>query len=315
LKLSQNVFDALDLPKGKTDHFVWDDSLPGFGVRLRRAAGGPLKSWIVQYRNSSSKTRRVTFKGALKHETARTEAKKLLGLVAAGKDPAAERVEKKRQDQSTLLAVAELFLAAKDRGEGKPLRPATLYERRRYLTDDYFASLHATPISAITLQDVAAALARIQTERGNTTCRHARIALSGLFQWAMKRGIAAHNPVALTEKPEEVPRDHVITPAELRAIWLACAVDDPYGQIVRLLILTVARRAEIGGLRWSEIDRDAGVITLPARRTKTGEARKIPITPMMADILDGIPRAWSGASTSSARPPLAFAPGPRPSGS
>jgi integrase len=64
----------------------------------------------------------------------------------------------------------------------------------------------------------------------------------------------------------------------LRAIWHALP-DGDYGDIVRLLMLTGARRDEVGGLRWSEIDlRGEALITLPAARTKGRRPHEIPLS-------------------------------------
>ena len=65
------------------------------------------------------------------------------------------------------------------------------------------------------------------------------------------------------------PRDRVLTPGELKAIWRQCR-DDDFGRIIRLLLLTACRRDEIGGLRWSEVDLETGKLLLPKDRTKTG---------------------------------------------
>ena len=71
------------------------------------------------------------------------------------------------------------------------------------------------------------------------------------------------NPMPYTNKPEPQPaRDRVLGEDELRTLWGALG-DDEYGDIVRLLIYTAARRHEISGLRWDEIDFDAAVIELP----------------------------------------------------
>src|SRR5262249_54433648 len=55
--------------------------------------------------------------------------------------------------------------------------------------------------------------------------------------------------------------------------------------IVRLLILTGQRAGEIGGLRWSEIDFERGLISLPAHRTKNGQPHSIPMSEPVLDIL------------------------------
>ena len=62
------------------------------------------------------------------------------------------------------------------------------------------------------------------------------------------------NPVVGTNKPKENdPRDRVLSVDELARVWRACK-DDDFGRIVKLLILTGCRRAEIGGMCWSEFD-------------------------------------------------------------
>ena len=43
-------------------------------------------------------------------------------------------------------------------------------------------------------------------------------------------------------------------------------------------------------MRWSEIDRAAGTITLPKERTKNRHEHVVPITPSVARILDSIPQ-------------------------
>ena len=93
------------------DHFVWDDSLIGFGVRVKSSGA---MSYVVKYRAGSGRgapTRRVTLGkvGKLTPDEARTLAKKTLGAVAHGHDPAARKAAERRA--STLREVAEIYLA------------------------------------------------------------------------------------------------------------------------------------------------------------------------------------------------------------
>ena len=68
------------------------------------------------------------------------------------------------------------------------------------------------------------------------------------------------------------------------------ALGYPYGSIVLLLILTGQRRNEVSGMKWSELDADAGFWSMAAERTKNGHAHQIPLLPMAAEILAGLPR-------------------------
>jgi integrase len=86
-----------------------------------------------------------------------------------------------------------------------------------------------------------------------------------------------------------VRRDRVLSDAELALVWRAAVETGwPFGPVFRLLILTGARRDEIGGLRWSEIEADK--INLKGARTKNGEPRTIPLSPAAAELLNALPR-------------------------
>jgi integrase len=292
VKLTARAVAALQLD-GKTDLIVFDDDLHGFGFRLRRSAGGKvLRSWVVQFKKSSS-TRRITLGSAevLGIEAARTQAKKLLGRVAIGEDPAADRRERRAADALTLRKQADEYLAAK----AKELRPRSLVEATRYLTHPkYFGVLHHKPLDTITLKDVAARIGAIQRELGNATAARARSVLSSFFVSRMRAGVCAANPVINSDQPKTTARSRVLTPNELVSIWKACG-DDAYGKIVRLLILLGARRQEIGGIAWSELDLESPQPpwTLPAVRSKNGRAHTLPLMPMASAIIRSVPRLVS----------------------
>jgi integrase len=80
----------------------------------------------------------------------------------------------------------------------------------------------------------------------------------------------------------------VLSSDELISIWRSVE-DADYGRIVRLLILCGARRTEIGGIRWSELDFEKGIWTLPKERSKNKLAHALPLTPMMREILESVP--------------------------
>ena len=65
--------------------------------------------------------------------------------------------------------------------------------------------------------------------------------------------------------------------------------DDDYSRIVRLLILTGQRRAEIGDLAWPEIDFDKRQIELPEHRTKNRRPHIVPLSEQALAILEAVP--------------------------
>jgi integrase len=288
VKLTAKAVAALTLPTGKTDHFEWDDEIPGFGYRLRRGAGGKLlRSWTVQYRHAGATRRLLLGAGeVLSAEQARTMAKKALGRVANGEDPQAHKLDRRARDRHTLKATVADFLAVKQR----EVRPRTYTELVRYLTGSYFKPLHSLALDQISRKDVAARLNRVGLENSAIVAGRARATLSAFYVWAMQAGIVEANPVIGTAKPKESPsRDRVLADAELAAIWKACG-DDDYGRCTKLLILTGCRRQEIGGMCWSEFDNpeNPSTWTLPAARSKNGRAHTLPLLPAMSAVINTV---------------------------
>ena len=118
----------------------------------------------------------------------------------------------------------------------------------------------------------------------------ARSTLSGLFAWAIAEGLCDKNPVVGTRKPDEgaQARDRMLSDIELAAVWRACP-DDDYGRIVQLLIFLGSRRQEIGGMRWSELDK-RGAWTLPGARAKNKHALVLPLPSATWGVIRSVPR-------------------------
>lgn len=283
MRLNRTTAGKIALPPGKSDHIVFDDSLAGFGLRIRESGK---RYWIVQYR-SAEKTRRVTLGpfGLLTPEEARERAGTILAKVRLGEDPQAARAEAKARASVTLGRLIETYLT---RYAAPKLKAKSLVETKRYLNEAW-RPLHELPLDNIDRRLVAARLAEIAASSGATAANRARAALSAFFSWTMREGIGSMNPVVGSNKSEETSRDRVLSNLELAAIWSACR-DDEFGRIVRLLILTGQRRAEIGDLAWSEVDLASSAIAIPAARTKNKRAHEIPLSPMALDVLAGMHR-------------------------
>jgi integrase len=293
MKLTAACITALNLAD-KDDLIVFDDAMPGFGYRLRRGAGDKvLRSWVCQYKRAGA-TRRITLGSAevLGAEAARTAARKLLAKVALGEDPQGARVDRRGKDLLTLRSQVAEFLAARE----PELAARTFTEVKRYLTDPrYFGPLHKLPVDTISRRDIAARVVVIMRESGSPTAARARGALSAFFTWAMRMGLTESNPIIGSVAPAAGSgRDRVLSDDELACIWRACG-DDDHGRIIKLLILTGCRRAEIGDLRFCELDdpERPNSFTIPPERSKNGRAHTLPVMPMMGDIINTVPRMVS----------------------
>ncbi|WP_426410034.1 tyrosine-type recombinase/integrase [Bradyrhizobium ganzhouense] len=252
---------------------VWDaghkEAVRGFGVRRQR--GGPV--YVLKYRFA----KRQRFYTIGPHgspwtpDLARKEAKRLLGKVADGKDPADEKALAALQASDTLHRVADEYLK---HAKAKQ-KPRSYVETERHLLVAW-KPLHPISVFNIRRRHIAARLDEIAIDKGPVAAAHARAALSAMFNWAIRDGLdIPANPVMGTNRPA-VPksRERVLTDAELAEIWRACG-DDDYGRIIRLLMLTAQRRDEVGGMLWPEIAGDAW--TLPGTRTKNHREHLLPL--------------------------------------
>jgi integrase len=145
-------------------------------------------------------------------------------------------------------------------------------------------------IADIGRRDVLDVIDRIADQGKIITARRIHARLHRLFRWCVGRGIIDVNPLAAVDRPgEETKRERVLTDTELVKVWNAAErLGWPYGPAFQLLILTGARREEIGKLRWSEII--DGEIRLGGGRTKNGQAHIIPLSAPAHRILEVIPR-------------------------
>jgi integrase len=262
MKLSQHVVDTIRLPPGKTDWTVWDDDVVGLGLRLR--AGGA-RGFVFWYR-LGRKQRKVVIGSAatISAKQARETAVKLYAQAKLGQDPASAKQAARATAAETFGALLPQYL---DR-QKQDLRPRAYVEVDRHLTG-HAKRLHALPLAAISRRDVAGVLSATAAQLSAASANRVRSSLSGFFSWAIREGLLESNPASWTERRDETPRVRQLSDDELCEIWAALRAD-AYGDIIKLLVLTGARREEIGALRWSEIDFERGLIVLPPARVKSG---------------------------------------------
>ncbi|OXE36160.1 MAG: integrase [Phenylobacterium zucineum] len=261
---------------------------------------------------------------------ARAAARRLLAPVDLGHDPFAEAEAKRQAEAAAKAAAAEAEARAKREAEareletyravtaryidlaGKKNRTWTETERllrfgdttgkpaKRRSGHKTKPSTVAGPMKAwgerhipeIRRSDVADLLDAIK-KRSPAVARATYAALRGLFSWCLERDLIARSPCdGLTAPPRPTARDRVLGDDELRLIWLASdQLGYPFGPVVQLLMLTGQRRAEVAGMSWSELDREAGIWQIPANRSKNGKAHEVDLSPQAVAVLEAIPKS------------------------
>jgi integrase len=258
----------------------WDTAVRGFGVRrLTKDA-----IYLVRYRFAG----RQRFVTIGRHgspwtvDGARRKALELLGQIAGGTDP---QLEKAKANAEAVRAHAETFegmLGVYLQRKRPGMKPRSFREVQRHLMQ-HAKPLHVLPLGEINRRTVAGRLGEIEEHSGIVARNRVRSSLSAFFTWAVREGLVEINPVSGTGKADEGgSREHVLSNAELVAVWRACR-DDAFGRIVRLLILTGQRREEVGGMRWSELRGD--LWTVPPERTKNWREHQVPLVPLALSIL------------------------------
>ena len=264
MRLTAATVRTLTLPPGKVDHVFFDAELPGFGLRVR-ATGA--KTWMVQYA-IAGKTRRMVLgsPAVLDPGKARETAKDLLAQVRLGRDPAGEKATARAKAAETFGACCRGSWSASVRGSSR----VAMRRLERHLVA-HAKPLHGHPIDAIDRRAVALRLAEIaprQADRPQATgCAH-RCRRSSRGPRARATSIAIRSP-----SPTRRSRTDRANASWPTTSWPRSGVRrgmDQYGAIVKLLMLSGARRDEIASLRWTEIDLDSRhrhAAAEPGRRT------------------------------------------------
>jgi integrase len=279
-----NAIARLKVPPGARDVQIFDDKLPGFG--LRKFASGKA-SFFVKF-NVGKQQRRMSLGVATASglEDARAAAEKILAKARLGDDAQAAKKAERAKRASTLGSLIPQYLATR----AADIAPSYFTATSRYL-NEHWKPMHGCAIEAVERRDVVRVLDNIADDCGKVAADRARAALSGFYAWAIDRSHADTTPVLhVKNRANGGGRDRVLSEDELAQVWRAAVGMGDYGVILRLLILTGQRKSEIGDLSWPEIDVQHKQIELPATRTKNKRAHIVPLSELAMAIINEVLR-------------------------
>ena len=287
MKLTKKFVDGAQSPVDKDQVFYRDDQLKGFALRVTSSG---TKSFVVE-KNIGNKVRRMTLGkyGALTVEQARKEAQKIIGQIATGIDPIAEKLAAK-MSAVTLNDVFEDYVKAR-----KSLKHNTLYNYRRVLTIG-FASWGKKPLVSITKDKVAKHHEKLGKEHGEAYANLAMRLLRALFNFAAGQYEDAHGRTMITENPVKrlsqtrawyrVERRQTFIKSHDLAAWydgVQKLQNETLRDYLLLLILSGLRRQEAAQLMWQHVDLTAKTFTVTD--TKNHESHTLPLTDYLYELL------------------------------
>jgi integrase len=291
MKITKLSVDKLPLPfsqssKKTAQKRYYDDTLKGFGVRV---TSGGTKAFFIE-KLIQTKLRRITLGRypEITVEQARREAQKLLGKIATGIDPIAEKKAKKLS-QITLQQVFQDYLKVR-----KSLKQTTIFDYQRIMREAFNDWQHK-PILSLTKDMIAnhhSQLGQRSQARANLAMRFLRALFNfaaGEYENASGQSLITENPVKRLSHTRAwytiQRRQSFIKTHELKP-WYQ-AVMELSNEVLRdyfiFLLFTGLRRQEAAQLQWSQIDLSASTLTI--EDTKNHQVHRLPLSDFLHELL------------------------------
>jgi integrase len=309
-RITKRVVDAVPPPSsGETR--VWDREIKGFFLRVYPTGR---RVYAMKYRQGAAQRILTigTHGSPWSPDSARDRARDAMEAVHRGEDPAAEK--KAVRTALTVKEMIDSYLT-----DGPATKPA---KRLSTWTDDASnlrrhiepllgrrpAALVSAEEAAKAISDIAAGKTaaaaiksgakrgRIVVTGGEGVARRTRLTAAAMFAWGLDNGrIQGGNPFSKVKLTAPPTRERFLSRDEALRLFAALTdlegegkINPMFADTIRLLLLTGARKTEILGLRWSEVDWERNRIQLPPARTKAGGktgARRIVLSPPAVEIL------------------------------
>jgi integrase len=295
-KLSARTVATLKKPGRHSDGGGLYLTIANDGQTLRRR-------WVFLFRwkdNGNAKSRLVEMglgaANAVTLAKARELAAECRADLAAGINPRDKRDAEREAQKGipTFGQVADALIEAKEGG----WRNAKHRQQWRNTLATYAAALRSKPVDEITTEDVLAALQPIWQAKPETASR-VRGRIEAILDAARVRGHIppnAANPARwrghldkLLPRPGKLSRGHhpAMPFAEVPAFMERLRARKGVASLLlEFIILTAARTGEARDARWSEIDLEAKVWTVPASRMKGHREHRVPLCDRAVEIAE-----------------------------
>lgn len=289
MKLTKQL--VKDLRAVEREVVVWDDGLPGFGLRVKPSG---VKTFILQYRNRHGRSKRLSLGrvGQITLDQARKEAGRLKGSVSLGSDPAKERVEERRGD--TVHDLADRYMIEHCEGRCKP---STLAAHRWLLDKFILPRFGAFKVKELQPADIGTFHQGLRDTpyNANRCLGLLKAMLNKAEQWGEIP--PKTNAASLIRPFRERKRQRFLSPEEFRHLIATLDEMERLGVIgrypaaaIRLLAMTGCRLNEILTLRWDAVDLDGRRLLLDQHKTDRKGLKVVPLNEPALALLQALPR-------------------------
>ncbi|MFN4275350.1 MAG: tyrosine-type recombinase/integrase [Ferrovibrio sp.] len=277
-KLNEQLVKKLAPPQ-KGNIRIHDTDVVGFAVRITAQCA---VSFVLNYTVSGVERRLTLGKWpAWSVTAARDEAKRLRRLIDQGHDPMQERIE-----QREAVTVAE-FWKRYEEEHGPKLADKGAKDLARIGSQILVPRLGTRKLRDIKPTDCDELHRWVSQNKGQVRANRVLVQLRHAFGLAIRWGLIDKNPTIGFHRHAERGKNRFLSADELKR--LNPVLDQFHNQtsanVIRLLILTGARRSEVLGARWHEFDLEAGVWSKPPTRTKQKREHRVPLSAPAVQVL------------------------------
>jgi integrase len=314
IKLTDRFLTSRKAPSAGRASYT-DLIVPGLTFRLSAATvSNPegRRDWLLRYRPRRQKQRAVALGTypAVSLARARERAGEIVAAAKRGVDliAAEERdAEARRAAEAKAQPLSEIAIAYLE--SVKRLRSWRSIESR--IRRHIIPKFGNKRIGGITRADVVEFLDVLERKQGlRHQINRCRETLRAIFAFAIERELITVNPIiGVSKRKIEIPRDRTLSSDELASLWRAINNLPVLPQAYfRVVLLTGAKRNEVGRMEWSEVDLDAALWRLPAERNKSARLFEIPLSVPVVETLRMLPRLGPLVFTLNGKQPMTLHP-------
>lgn len=253
------------------------------------------KLWRFRYQRPATKQRTMMGLGAfpaLSLADARGLRADYLALLANGIDPQIQAEVAEEQQQIALDSIFSTVAANWFHLKSKSVTPDYAKDIWRSLEKDIFPAIGEIPVQLIKARTLVEALEPIKARGALETVRRLVQRINEIMIYAVNTGLIDANPASGIGMAFEKPKKQnmpTLRPEELPKLMRSLVMSNLSVStrcLIEWQLLTLVRPSEASGARWTEIDLDSKLWTIPAERMKAKREHIVPLSPQALDILE-----------------------------